>query len=59
MALPPKVLGREVMPAETGDLTGPASEAGPHRGVVRDAAAESVANKGLDSVSFCETGRCG
>ena len=54
-----KVLRREEVPAEAGDLPLPAREARTDGGVVRDAAAEAVADEGFDGVGFVEASlRC-
>ena len=47
-----EVLVGEVVPAEAGDLAGAASEAWAHGGVMRDAAAEKVADEGFYGVGF-------
>ena len=52
MRLASKVLRREEVPAEAGDATLPARETWTDGGVVRDAAAQAVADKGFDGVGL-------
>ena len=49
-----EVLRGEVVPAEAGELAVPPREARTDGGVVRDAAAEPVADEGFDGVGFVE-----
>ena len=54
LGLAGEVMVGEVVPAEAGDLVVVSSEAGSGRGVIGNAAAEQVADKGFDGVGFVE-----
>jgi hypothetical protein len=54
MRLARKVLRCEEVPPKTGDATLPARNTWTNGGVVRNAAAQAVADKGFDGVSFVE-----
>ena len=55
--LPREILWGEEVPAKARDLSVPARKPGPDSGVVRDAAAESVADEGFDGVGLVEAQR--